>query len=160
MNLTAAIPDEELLLARLTCSKLARMAQGLTSTGLASFELAPPTEFVAERVKSISAMIEVLRCIGVKPGSGQAAQVLREKADQLAHLADQYFGQFVRLAHWRSMAPADVQELASLTAASCVSLLESLESFSRLLGMEPDFPVEKEQAGRMIEEFFGELCAH
>src|SRR5262245_42979363 len=65
---TAAVPEDELRLARLTASKLARVLHGLLSVGTGALELERPADFLAGREQTPLGFLEVLRCTGVRAG--------------------------------------------------------------------------------------------
>ena len=82
MNLTHAIPEVELLLARLTTTKLAKVMHGFLSVGSASLEMASPSDFLTGREKTPLGFLAVLRCIGVNVHNVDKLPLLRQQVDQ------------------------------------------------------------------------------
>src|SRR5947209_8758843 len=101
MNVSAAVPHDELLLAQLVSAKLARVINGMLSVGLATLELDSPTAFLSGKDKVLLGFIEVLRCVAVKPGNAEAIEVLRRQTHQLSDLAIRFCNLFTELARWR-----------------------------------------------------------
>src|SRR5579883_2675127 len=100
MDVTQAVPEDELLLARLATTKLANMLGGVMSTGAAALELPGPEAFFAGRDATLLAFVKVLECVGVKPGCDDAYTSLRAKAENLSHLTITFFKQYVDLCKW------------------------------------------------------------
>jgi hypothetical protein len=157
MNLAHALPQDELLLAQLTASKLAKVMHGLMSVGTGSLEMASPTDFLSGRDKVPLGFLEVLRCIGVKPGHTDKIEVLRQQVDQLSELTSRFYTVFMELAHWRSMSREDVRQTADRLVVSYTEYLQRLGAFCSMLGMDPDYSA-KAQIGRFgIDSFLRTL---
>jgi hypothetical protein len=158
MNLTDTLPPEELVLARLTTDKLAKVMHGLMSVGTASLELDSPADFLAGREKTPLGFLEVLRCIGVRPGHAGAIELLRERVGELSDGVVRIHAGLVELAGWRSTPPpmvdAEVVRLADDYALFC----DRLESFGSLLGMEGTYADQARRDRAGLEGFFRSVC--
>jgi hypothetical protein len=156
MNISAAIPDDELILGRLACAKLAGMVQGIMSVGLASLELQSSVDFLTGRDRPHLGFIEVLSCISVRPGSAEAWKHLSDEANAMRNLFGQFYECLIRLSHWRNTPSADVLEATHRLIAAYVALFQSLQAFSDLLGMGADYSRFQRQGQQMASE----LCQH
>lgn len=158
MNLTDALPPEELVLARLTTDKLAKVMHGLWSVGTASLELDSPADFLAGREKTPLGFLEVLRCIGVRPGHAGAIELLRERVGELSDGVDRIHAGLMELAGWRSTSPQMVDAEVERLADEYVRFCDRLESFGSLLGMEANY-ADQARGGRAgLEGFFQAVC--
>jgi hypothetical protein len=153
MNLKAAVPPDELLLAQLAASKLSKIVHGLMSVGLASLELEPPGNFLAGRDKVLLGFVEVLRCIAVKPGHGEELELLRHSVERISVLAQQFHAQFPELAGWRALPSDRVREGAHRLLASYTALCESLGALCLLLGADFTESNHVQRAREAIETF-------
>src|SRR4051812_29616242 len=139
MNLTESLPQDELTLARLVASKLAKVMHGLMSVGTASLGMEASKDFLAGRDKTPLGFLEVLGCIGVKPGHADKIPLLRERVRELADVTSQFHQQFIELTNWRQMSPrhinAAVERLGDRYALFC----QRLGAFCSMLGLEADF---------------------
>jgi hypothetical protein len=124
------IPDDDLILARLVCRKMAKLLGGMLSVGLSSLQLDSPESFLAGRDKLIPAMVEVVCHTGVRPGS-ESAFTLNERTTRLSRLVDDFFIRFRVLSGWRSMAQGELNlassQLATVYSASLTELQELLQ---------------------------------
>lgn len=153
MSVMSAIPPDELQLARLAAAKLARVIQGIMSVGVASLELPTPTGFLDGKEKVVLAFLEVLRCVGVKPGHGDTVARLRQPVDQLADVALEFQRNFMALADWRSMRPDDARAIANRVFASYSQFCQLLADFCALIEVELD-PSESTAQGRVLIDAF------
>jgi hypothetical protein len=153
MNVAQVIPPDELLLARLASAKLAKLISGLMSVGVSSLQLESPAGFLANRDKVLLGFIEVLRCIGVKPGNGESQERLRHQADELFDLARQFHQHFIQLAAWRTLSPPQVQATADGLLAKYAALCQALAVFRNLLGEEADPSAGIQQGQEMLAAF-------
>ncbi len=128
MNLAHAIPEDDLLLARLVSSKLASVLHGIVSVGVAALELDSPADFLTGKDRVVLGFLEVLRCIGVRPGHADKVELLRQHVNQLADLAVQFHSCFLELAHWRTTALAAQLFAKRLTASPCSTRTFSVRS--------------------------------
>jgi hypothetical protein len=159
MNVTHAIPQDELLLAQLASAKLAKLIKGLMSVGVGSLQLESPLGFLADRNKVLLAFIEVLRCVGVSPMSGERYERLRHQADQLSDLVGRFHHHFVELAAWRTMSPPQVRATAGELVASYAELCQVLAAFRASIGVEADASAQVQQGREMIRGFLTEIVA-
>jgi hypothetical protein len=157
MNLADAIPQDDLLLARLVCSKLAKVVNGIVSVGAATLELESPTDFLAGKDKIVLGFLEVLRCIGVKPGHADKVELLRRQADQLSELAVLFHSRFMELTRWRAMSPEAICETVGRFSAVYGDFFQALEAFSSLLGMDDDYSSTAQQGKRRVGELLQTL---
>ncbi len=157
MNLSHTLPQDELQLARLTAAKLARVMHGLMSVGTASLEMASPTDFLAGREQVPLGFLEVLRCVGVKPGHADKVELLRQPVQQLTDLARQFHGSFLELAHWRSLPPEDLHAALDRLGDCYLQFCRGLETFCSLLGMEANYSDQARQDRALLEGFFQTL---
>src|SRR3954454_10298683 len=116
MDVSNALPEHELLLARLTASKLGKVMNGLMSVGTTTLELDSPVDFLAHRNRTPLGFLEVLGCIGVKPGHTDVIPLLRERVEELAAIVVQFHQLFMELTNWRSMYPQAVDATADRLA--------------------------------------------
>lgn len=154
MNLTQAIPQDELLLARLTASKLAKLMHGLLSVGSASLELDSPSDFLAGRERTPLGFLEVLRCTGVNVEHVDKVQLLREQVDQLCELTRQFHGLFMELAHWRTMSVQDTRASVDAVADSYTQFCRRLGDFCSQLGMDADFTAQAQLDRELLDAVF------
>jgi hypothetical protein len=154
MNLTNALPDDELLLAQLTAAKLAKVMHGMMSVGTASLELESPTDFLAGREKTPLGFLEVLRCIGVKAEYVDQIPLLRQQVHQLTDLASRFHGQFMELARWRNMSPRDVSAAVDRLGDCYTQFCQQLADFCSLLGMDSDYSEQAQQDRMILDAFF------
>jgi hypothetical protein len=153
MNLADAILPDDLLLARLVTSKLASVTHGILSVGVASLELDSPTDFLMGKDRVLLGFLEVLRCIGVRPGHVDKIEMLRQAVNQLAERAVEFHRAFLELAQWRTMPSAAIHETAERLAARYTDFIRSLAGFSALLSLDSDYSG-KAQLGRdRVDEF-------
>ena len=154
MNLTDALLEEELLLARLTASKLAKVMHGIMSVGTASLEMECPTDFLTGREKTPLGFLEVLRCIGVKAEQVDQVPVLRQQVHQLAELTTRFHGLFMELAHWRNMSPQEVSATVDRLGDCYSQFCQQLGDFCCLLGMDADYSAQVQQDKMILDAFF------
>jgi hypothetical protein len=157
MNLADAIPPDDLLLARLVTSKLASVAHGILSVGVAALELDSPADFLTGKDRVILGFLEVLRCIGVRPGHADKIELLREPVNQLAEQVVEFHSSFLDLARWRTMPSAAILETAERLAVLYTDFLGSLAAFSALLGLDSDFTGRAQQGRNRVDEFLRTL---
>jgi hypothetical protein len=138
MNLTDALPQDELTLARLTAAKLAKVLHGWISVGTASLAMETATDFLNGRDKTPLGFLEVLGCIGVKPGHQSKIPFLRDRVKELAEATSQFHRLFLELANWRSLPPPDVRAAAEQLGDGYTSLCQRLDDFCSILGLELD----------------------
>jgi hypothetical protein len=154
MDVSNALPEQELLLARLTASKLGKVMNGLMSVGTTTLELESPADFLTHRDRTPLGFLEVLGCIGVKPGHADLIPLLRERVEELAAIVAQFHRLFMELTNWRSMPPrtagATVERLADQYAQFC----ERLGAFCAMLGMDSDFSQQALQGRAHLVGFF------
>ncbi len=153
MNLADAIPPDDLLLARLVCSKLVNVLNGVVSVGVASLELESPTEFLADKDRLILGFLEVLRCVGVRPGHADKVELLRQPVHRLMELATLFHRHFMELTRWRSLPPEAVRETAGRLSGAYTDFVRSLGAFSSLLGMGPECYVKAQQGISRVDDF-------
>jgi hypothetical protein len=159
MNLADAIPPDDLLLARLVTSKLASVTHGILSVGVAALELDSPTEFLTGKERVILGFLEVLRCIGVRPGHADKIELLRQAVNQLAERGVGFHSRFLELARWRTMPAAAIHETAERLKALYTDFLRSLAAFSALLGQDSDYTGKAQQGRNRVDEFLLTLNA-
>jgi hypothetical protein len=159
MNLTHAIAPDELLLAELASAKLAKLIQGLMTVGVGSLKMASPSAFLAGRDRPLLAFVEVLHCVGLRPGCGDEWERLRQHAEQLADLTRQFRQDLLQLAAWRTLSPTEVRARADRLVASYTALRQSLAAFRALIGADTDYSGEIHQGREMIDAFLKDaLC--
>jgi hypothetical protein len=151
MNLTHALPQDELLLARLTASKLAKIMHGLLSVGSASLSMESPTDFLTGREKTPFGFLEVLRCIGVYAEHIDVVQLLRQQVDQLSDLTRQFHTLFMELARWRTMSIQDVRALVDRLGDTYSQFCQLLGVFCSQLGMDSDYSDQAQQDRNYLE---------
>lgn len=148
MNFSNAILADDLLLAKLASAKLMKLVQGLLSVGLGSLELEAPDGFLAGRDKPLLAFIEVLQCIGVKPGH-DGIEILRRRVEELSALAREFYQHLMKLSQWRIIQPEGIQEAADGLLDSYTQFLKALEAYRTLVGAEESY-AEQIQHGRLL----------
>jgi hypothetical protein len=153
MNLSHAIPQDDLLLARLVCAKLAGIMNGIVSVGVAALELESPADFLAGKDKVVLGFLEVLRSVGVQPGHADKVELLRQHVNQLSELAVLFHRRFMELAQWRVLPPEDVRDAVGRLAAIYTDFFRALGAFSLLLGMDSDYSSKVQQGRRRMDEF-------
>jgi hypothetical protein len=139
MNLTDALPQNELILARLAAAKLAKVMHGIMSVGTASLGMETSMDFLTNRDKTPLGFLEVLGCIGVRPGHEDKIPLLRERVKELADVTSQFHRLFIELTNWRSMLPADINTAVERLGDSYSLFCQRLGDFCSMLGMESDF---------------------
>jgi hypothetical protein len=154
MNLADAIPHDDLALARLTASKLAKVMHGLMSIGTASLGMPSPADFLAGRDKTPLGFIEVFRCVGLKAGHADQIPLLRDHVEQLADLVSRFHDHFLHLAAWRTLSDSDVRATAERLGETYSQFCEQLGRFCALLGMDGDFSVQAQQDRAGLDGFF------
>jgi hypothetical protein len=157
MNLSNAIPPDDLVLARLVCSKLAGVMNGIVSVGTATLELESPTDFLVGKDKVILGFLEVLRYVAVKPGHADKVELLRQQVDQLSERAVLFHHHFLELAHWRGMSPENVRAAAGRLTATYTDFFRALGAFCSLLGIDSDYSSKVQQGKRRVDEFLQTL---
>jgi hypothetical protein len=158
MDSARAIPEDELLLARLASAKLAKMLQGIMSVGTAALELESPADFLTGKDRALLAFIQVLECIGVKPGFGEIVQTLRLDATKLSLLALRFHQHFLDVARWRTLSAPDLCAAADRLLASYAELCQALDAFREHLGVECDCSPQVQQARQALSATLN-LCA-
>lgn len=153
MNLANAIPQDDLVLARLVCAKLAGIMNGIVSVGVATLELESPADFLAGKDKVVLGFLEVLRSVGVQPGQAEKVELLRQHVNQLSELAALFHRRFMELTQWRVMAPENVRDAADRLSVTYTDLFRALGAFSSLLGMDPDYSGKIQDGRRRVDEF-------
>jgi hypothetical protein len=138
MNLTDALPQDELILARLTAAKLAKVLHGWISVGTAALAMETATDFLNGRDKTPLGFLEVIGCIGVKPGHQSKIPFLRDRVRELVDATSQFHRLFLELANWRSLPPLAVQAAVERLGDSYTSLCQRLGDFCSMLGVESD----------------------
>jgi hypothetical protein len=159
MGLTDALPPDELLLARLTASKLARVMHGLLSVGTAALEMESPAAFLAGREKAPLGFLEVLRCIGVRPGHADKVELLRERVGELSELGSRCHGLLLELARWRDLAPQEVRAAVDRLGETYAQFCRRLGLFCSLLGVEADYSGQAQQDPALLGAFFQTVSA-
>jgi len=157
MNLSHFIPRDDLLLAELPSAKLADVLHGIMSVGVACLELKSPTDFLTGKDRVLLGFLEVLRCIGVKPGHADKVELLRQPVDQLADLAVQFHSVFMELGHWRNMPSKDIREVGNRLAMSYAQFFQALGAFCSLLGLKSDYSAKVQQGRDRVDEFLRTL---
>ena len=157
MNLASAVPRDDLLLAQLSIAKLAEVMHGILSVGVASLELESPTDFLAGKDQVLLGFLEVLRCIGLRPGHAGQVELLRRPVDQLADLALQFHRAFMALAHWRTLSPEETRATANGLADCYTQFFQALGDFGALFGMHADYSAKTQQGKNRVEEFLQTL---
>jgi len=160
MDLTDALPRNELLLAQLTTDKLGKVMHGLVSVGTASLELESPADFLTGREKTPLGFLEVLRCIGVKPGHADKIDLLRERVDELSESTNRVHGALMELADWRNMPPQDIEATVDCLGNDYARFGQRLDTFCSLLGMESNYSDQARQDSALLEAFFKTVFAH
>jgi hypothetical protein len=154
MDLTDALPHDELILARLTATKLAKVMHGLLSVGTGSLKLEPSGAFLTGRVKTPLGFLEVLGCIGVKPGHADKIPLLRERVKELADLTSQFYRLFMDLTDWRRLSPQEINTKVDRLGDSYALFCQRLGAFCSMLGMESDFTQQAIQDRNYLRAFF------
>ncbi len=157
MNLTDALPQDELLLAQLTASKLAKVMHGLMSVGTASLGMEASRDFLTDRDKTPLGFLEVLACIGVNPGHADKIPLLRERVKELADVTSQFHRSFIELTNWRSMSLQDIKATVERLGDSYTEFCRLLGGFCSLLGMDSDYSEQAQQDRSLLEAFFQTL---
>jgi hypothetical protein len=157
MSIANAIPQDDLLLARLVSSKLASVMHGIVSVGVATLELNSPTDFLTGKDRVILGFLEVLRCIGVQPGHADKVELLRQQVNQLSELAVGFHGRFMELAQWRTMPTTAVHETAHRLSELYTDFLRSLGAFTSLFGLDSDYTSKAQQGRNRVNEFLQTL---
>lgn len=152
MTPNEVLHDDELLLARLACSKLAGMVKGLVSVGIGLCSAARPqaTEFLSTHLENIKSFAVVLQCVGGKPAD--LLYQLKERANKIRLLLDAFQQNFLALANTQELAPDKVREAADSLANTYAELCQALQDFADLIGLEADFAKDKDVARRMVDE--------
>jgi hypothetical protein len=153
MNLANAIPEDDLALVRLVCTKLAIVMNGIVSVGVATLELRSPTDFLAGKDNVVLGFLEVLRSVGVKPGHADEVELIRQPVDQLSELAALFHRHFMELARWRDMPAETVRAAAGRLSATYTDFFRALGAFSSLLGMNSDYSGKIQEGRRRVDEF-------
>jgi hypothetical protein len=154
MSLAESIPPDELQLARLTASKLSKVVNGLVSVGTGCLMMPSPLDFLAGRDRTPLGFVEVLRCIGVKPGHADKIPLLREQADQLARSIQHVHAGLLRLASWRSLPAPEIHEAVEQLCEGYEQFCARLGNFSALLGLEADSSAQARVARVGLEGLF------
>jgi hypothetical protein len=160
MNLTDALPQDELTLARLTAAKLAKVMHGLVSVGAASLAMETSMDFLTGRDKTPLGFLEVLACVGVRPGHEDKISLLRERVKELADLTSQFHRLFIELTNWRSMPPPDVNATVERLGDSYALFCQRLGDFCSMLGMQADFTQQAIQDRRYLVAAFQTSCTY
>ena len=160
MNLTDPLPQDELTLARLTASKLAKVMHGLMSVGTASLGMEPSTDFLTDRDKTPLGFLEVLGCIGVKPGHTDKIPLLRERVKELADVTSQFHRLFIGLAKWRKMSSQDIDATVEFLGESYTRFCQLLGAFCAMLGMDADFTQQAIQDRNYLVASFQTVYSH
>jgi hypothetical protein len=150
MHVAHAIPEDELLLARLASAKLAGIVHGMMSVGVAALEAESPADFLAGKDRAMLAFIEVLECIGVKPGFGEIVQTLRRDAGKLSGLALRFHRHFLDVACWRTLSSPNLSAAADRLFASYADLCQALDAFRAHLGVESDCSPQVQKAREAV----------
>lgn len=138
MTVSSDIPENELHLARLVCSKLTKLLQGMLSVGLSSMLLDCAKQFLEGREKLIFAFVAVLSSTGVKPNSGTAIE-LKDKTTRLSELIISFFSYLMTLANWRTMKKEELFQTSGQLAITYSALLSTLQELLQLLGVTTDY---------------------
>ncbi len=154
MNLTDALPQDELVLARLTAVKLAKVMHGLLSVGTGSLEMEPAGAFLAGRDKTPLGFLEVLGCIGVKDGNADKIPLLRERVKELADLTREFHRLFMDLTDWRRLSPQEINAKVDRLGDRYTLFCQRLGAFCSMLGMESDFTQQAIQDRNYLRAFF------
>src|SRR5262249_22918355 len=90
MTPNEVLHDDELLLARLACSKLAGMVRALVSVGIGLCSAARPqaTEFLSAHLENVKSVAVVLQCVVEKPPV--VLYQLKERAHKTRLLLDPF----------------------------------------------------------------------
>jgi len=153
MNVANAIPEDDLILARLVCSKLASIVKGIVSVGVATLELESPADFLVGKDKVVLGFLEVLRSVGVQPGHADKVELLRQHVKQLSELAVLFNRRFMELAQWRVMPAGYIRAAAGRLSAIYTDFFRALAAFSSLLGMDSDYSSKIQEGRRRVDEF-------
>jgi hypothetical protein len=151
MTIEADIPENELALARLAGLKLVKLLHGFLSVGCVALQLENPREFFDGRNRPVMAFIEVLRCTGMKPAS-ESSQLFGDMVQELAKSTVNFFDGLSALADWRNTDnPTNETRIADVETAYLV-LLQRLEKFTVLLGMNVDYSEQCRQSAELFRE--------
>lgn len=153
MDLTEALPHGELVSARLTVLKIAKVMGGLMSVGTASLQLDDRGGFLAGRDKTLLGAIEALRCLGVKAEHAEAIEPLRSRVRELSELASRFHALFMDLTPWRDLPAGEVESTADRLADCYARFCDRLTDLGSRLGIEVEFSITA-SLGRMFMEDF------
>jgi hypothetical protein len=153
LDLSDALPPDELRLARLTAVKLAKVMFGLMSVGTGSLLFDPPNDFLAGREKTGQGFLEVLGYTGVKAGHSDKQPILWERVQRLSALAERCCRQLIRLNGWRSMTVEQVATLTNQLSDDYAQFCRDLGEFCSLLGPNADFSEQAANVRLMLDSF-------
>jgi hypothetical protein len=159
MDLTQALPQDEQFLAQLTTPKLAKVMHGFLSVATTSLQMESPADFLGGREKTGLGFLEVLRCVGVKPGHADKIEFLRQRVDQLSELGRRFHGLFLELAGWRSMSPQDIRITVERLGDTYAQFCQLLGTFRSELGADSDYSAQARQDRDMLDAFLPTLAA-
>jgi hypothetical protein len=154
MNLTTILPQDELVLARLTVAKLAKVVHGLLSTGTACLALPSPETFLTGREKTPLGFLEVLGCIGVNPGHADKIPMLRERVKELSELVSQSHRELLELAVWRTLSSENIHHIVGQLSDTYTQFCQKLQAFGTMLEMDVNYSKQAQEDVQMLEAFF------
>ncbi len=147
MNLTQAIHPDDLLLARLTSAKLAKIMHGLLSVGTTALNLDSPADFLTDRLNTPLAFLEVLRWTG-------GTTAFREQVDQLSDLVRQFRTVFLELAGWPGLSMPNVRLLLDRLGDVYIRFCQLLGVFCSALGMDSDYSAHAQKGRDILDGVF------
>jgi hypothetical protein len=148
----ADIPEDELALARLAGRKLAKLLHGILTVGLASIRMEQSSGFLTGRDRKILAFVEVL--CATSPSTSELADSLRE----ISALTPAFYGKLVRLADWRNLEDAEIQDAANDLLSTYCTLLCALRKLLDSLGVQVDFSREQTVAKEFLTDATANLA--
>lgn len=146
---TSDIPDNELLLARSAAIKLEKLLSGFLSVGLGALQLDSPERFWNGRTGLISAILEVLRQTGVRPGTDTARE-LKTLTACLSTRTDQFMESLASLLHWRQLPLSAIDRTATELSTGYFAALETLQALLQGLGADFDLAQRRHEATELI----------
>lgn len=113
-----------------------------------------PADFLAGRDKTPLGFLEVLKCIGVKPGHADKIPLLRQKVDELTNLTERFHANFMELSQWRTISPQDVRETVDRLSEMYTAFCILLGAFCTTLGMEEEYSQQADQDKYILDSWY------
>jgi hypothetical protein len=154
MSVTQTAPTDNLLLARLTAAKLAKVMHGILSVGTACLETKSLEQFLNGREKLPLALIEVLRSSVGKPDDPKQFE---NEMDRMADLVQRFHSHFAGLSQWREMAPAELRAAFSRLGDCYAEFCNLLGAIGTRLGMDLKLAEQATKDRDYLEAFFKSL---